>query len=162
MYPRCPLQRQIVERGRVGGAGSQQQVFTPARFPRSKLPPLSVPHNADLPSTPPPPPSLCSDAIKRIVTMSSLFQNGTPALQQLLHHDRQVASSCLLAANLFCLSSKNISPKERIEAFEKGAKSIANCPQRRLMRRYGVATREAALELLASSLAVSALCNAAS
>lgn len=157
MNPRCPLQRQIVERGRVGGAGPQQQVFTLAPFPPSKLPPSPIPHSLchTTLTSPPPLPSLCSDAIKRIVTMSSLFQNGTPALQQLLHHDREVASSCLLAANLFCLSSKNVSPKERIEAFEKGAKSIAHCPQRRLMRRYGVATREAALELLASSLAVS-------
>ena len=159
MNPRCPLQRQIVERGRVGGAGPQQQVFTLARFPSSMLPlcPLHIPRSLyrTMLTSPPPLPALCSDAIKRIVTMSSLFQNGTPALQQLLHHDREVASSCLLAANLFCLSSKNVSPKERIEAFEKGAKSIAHCPQRRLMRRYGVATREAALELLASSLAVS-------
>lgn len=96
-----------------------------------------------------------SDAIKRMVTMSSMFQSGTPALQQLLRHDLAVASSCLLAANLFCLPSKNTSLQHRIEAFNIGAKSIAKCPQRRLMRRYGVDSREAALELLANSLSVS-------
>lgn len=96
-----------------------------------------------------------SDAIKRMVTMSSMFQSGTPALQQLLRHDMAVASSCLLAANLFCLPSKNTGLQHRIEAFSIGAKSIAKCPQRRLMRRYGVDSREAALELLANSLSVS-------
>ena len=92
--------------------------------------------------------------MKRIATMSALFQGGTPALQQLLQQEHAVASSCLLAANLFCLSSKSASLQTRIDAFKNGAKSIANCPQRRLMRRYGVATPRAALELLASSLAV--------
>jgi hypothetical protein len=88
--------------------------------------------------------------------MSSLLQSGTPALQQLLHQDHAVAASCLLAANLFCLSSKDTSLQSRIGAFKNGVKSIASCPQQRLMRRYGVATPEAALELLASSLAVTA------
>ena len=98
---------------------------------------------------------LPSDAMKRVTTMSAIFQSGTPAMQQLLQHDVAVASSCLLAANIFCLAPKHSALQQRIDAYKNGAKTIAKCPQRRLMRRYGVSSRDEALELLASSLAVS-------
>jgi hypothetical protein len=93
--------------------------------------------------------------MKRITTMSAIFQSGTPLMQQLLRHDAAVASSCLLAANIFCLPPKHSALKHRIEVYNNGAKAIAVCPQRRLMRRYGVSSRQAALEILASGLSVS-------
>jgi hypothetical protein len=102
-----------------------------------------------------PPTVRSSDAMKRLVTMSSLLQGGTPALQRLLHQDLAVASSCLLAANVFCISSKAATLRQRIDAFNIGIKSIAKCAPRQLLRRFGVGTREAAIELMASSLAVS-------
>jgi len=68
--------------------------------------------------------------------------------------DQAVASSCLLAANLFCIASKATTLRQRIDMFNTGAQSIEKCAGKQLLRRFGVGTREAALELLASSLAV--------
>jgi hypothetical protein len=96
--------------------------------------------------------------MKRLVTMSALIHSGTHALQQLLHHDHAVNATCLLAANLLCLPSRTDSLAARVSAFRAGAKAIAHCPRQRLMRRYGVGTSAEAVQLLASSLAVSLSC----
>jgi len=84
MNPRCPLQRQIVERGRVGGAGPQQQVSSLARFPSSMLPPFahppfSVPHDADLPSTPACSLQRCNQAHCHDVIAISEWNSRSPA-----------------------------------------------------------------------------------